>query len=84
MSATRGATTIVTPLATIAGSWKQSDFPPPVGITRKTSRPERRAFMHDSWNGLKDVRPKELFKWEVKDSLHGKAAKRNNFETRNR
>ena len=34
-----GETTSATPSPTSAGAWKQSDLPPPVGITTSESRP---------------------------------------------
>jgi hypothetical protein len=37
MSESSGQTTTVTPGAATAGTQKQSDLPPPVGITAKTS-----------------------------------------------
>lgn len=45
----KGDTTSVRPLLMRAVSWKQSDFPPPVGMIRRTSCPLRVAFMLVSW-----------------------------------
>ena len=39
MSEMSGEITIVTPGSTVAGSWKQSDFPPPVARHTETSYP---------------------------------------------
>src|SRR5436190_11565775 len=46
-----GDTTIVSPSRIKAGNWKQSDFPPPVGINTNTSRPASASRMISSCNG---------------------------------
>ena len=43
MSAMSGDTTTVVPSSKSAGSWKQSDFPDPVGMTATRSRPAKTA-----------------------------------------
>src|SRR3989441_2583 len=43
MSAMSGDTTTVVPSSRSAGSWKQSDFPDPVGMTATRSRPSKTA-----------------------------------------
>ena len=46
-----GETTTVMPGSSSAGTWKQSDLPPPVGRTTTVSRPERMAETAASWPG---------------------------------
>eukprot|EP00962_Isochrysis_galbana_P009148 scaffold2549_cov108-Isochrysis_galbana.AAC.5 len=58
ISASRGTTTTVRPGAASAASWKVLDLPPPVGIRRSTSRPERVASMAARWSGLSGAPPK--------------------------
>ena len=58
MSAMSGETTTVSPPATSAGIWKQSDLPEPVGITVRAWRPASRAVIAGSWPGLKSSKPK--------------------------
>lgn len=53
MSAIRGDTTSVTPSRTSAGSWKQSDFPAPVGKIATTSLPASETSMISCCNGRK-------------------------------
>lgn len=57
----RGLMTMVTPLVTplvhTAGSWKQRLFPPPVGISTKTSRPARVALIASSWCFRNELSP---------------------------
>ena len=48
ISAISGEITSVTPPKQSAGIWKHSDFPPPVGITTKPSRPEVMSVMTSS------------------------------------
>jgi hypothetical protein len=43
MSEMSGLTTTVSPGSTRAGTWKQSDFPPPVGMITIVSRPSSTA-----------------------------------------
>ena len=53
MSAMSGETTSVTPGRSSAGSWKQSDLPPPVGMMASVSRPEATASTISAWPGRK-------------------------------
>ncbi len=57
ISAISGETTTVSPSRSSAGSWKHSDFPPPVGITASTSRPSATAVTISSWPGRKASKP---------------------------
>lgn len=43
--------TTVSPLPTIAGTKKQSDLPPPVGMMQNVSRPDSVALMTSRWFG---------------------------------
>ena len=56
-----GETTTVSPGRRSAGSWKQSDLPPPVGSTAKTSLPASESRMISSCNGRKELKPKNCF-----------------------
>jgi hypothetical protein len=58
MSAISGDSTTVTPSRQSAGSWKQSDLPPPVGMMASTSRPARTASTISSCPGRKPENPK--------------------------
>ncbi len=53
MSAISGDTTRVVPPRARPGSWKQSDFPAPVGMTSRTSCPSTTASQTASWRGRK-------------------------------
>ena len=48
-------------VARSAGSWKQSDLPPPVGSSAKTSLPASESRMISSCNGRNEVKPKYCF-----------------------
>ena len=56
-----GDTTTVSPVRVMAGNWKQSDLPPPVGSSANTSLPASASRMISSCNGRKDVKPKYCF-----------------------
>src|SRR6266568_926145 len=45
----------------MAGNWKQSDLPPPVGNSANTSLLARASLMISSCNGRKEVKPKYCF-----------------------
>ena len=53
MSEMSGETTMVNPPRTSAGSWKQMDFPPPVGRTARVSRPASTDCTTRRWAGRK-------------------------------
>ena len=61
ISAISGETTTVRPSRASAGSWKQSDLPPPVGSSAKTSLPASESRMISSCNGRNEVKPKYCF-----------------------
>ena len=61
ISAIKGEITSVTPPKHRAGIWKQSDLPPPVGITTSPSRPETMSVMTSSWPSKKPEKPKYRF-----------------------
>jgi hypothetical protein len=61
MSAINGDTTTVRPGRTNAGSWKQSDLPPPVGNKAKVSLPTNESRMISSCNGRNESKPKVSF-----------------------
>ena len=50
-----GEMTRVTPGIIKAGSWKQIDFPAPVGMMARQSLPSRRVWMTSCWPGRNDV-----------------------------
>jgi hypothetical protein len=58
MSAISGDMITATPGRISAGIWKQTDLPPPVGITTSASRPEHRQFMTSAWQLRNDGYPK--------------------------
>ena len=60
ISAISGETTRVRPPRTIAGSWKQSDLPLPVGMTASTSSPASVAARTSSCPGRKSEKPKTV------------------------
>ena len=62
ISAISGEMTTVSPLWRSAGSWKQSDLPPPVGMMASTSRPARMAATISSCPGRKASKPKTDFR----------------------
>src|SRR2546430_13280726 len=57
MSEINGETTSASPLLTMAGAWKQSDFPPPVGSTTTLSRDSRIACIASRCSGRKSAKP---------------------------
>jgi hypothetical protein len=58
MSAINGEMTTATPGRINAGIWKQTDLPPPVGITTSASRPEHKQFTTAAWQLRNDGYPK--------------------------
>ena len=56
-----GETTTVNPGSASAGSWKHSDFPPPVGRRAKTSLPANASWMISACKGRKASKPKCCF-----------------------
>ena len=67
INAISGETTTVKPSRINAGSWKQSDFPPPVGSTANTSFPASASRMISSCKGRNEVKPKYCFSSGVND-----------------
>ena len=55
----------------IAGTWKQIDFPPPVGSKAKVSRQETTASTISSCKGRKDGYPQYCFNTDRVNSLIG-------------
>ena len=61
INAINGLTTRQRPSLAIAGTWKQIDFPPPVGNSAKVSSPPRTELIMSSCRGLKFSCPQYCF-----------------------
>jgi hypothetical protein len=64
-----GETTTVTPSRMSAGNWKQSDLPPPVGITTTVSRPSRMDSTTSPCPSRKQSKPKNFLSAESASSM---------------
>jgi hypothetical protein len=58
MRDTSGETTMVSPPSATAGTWKQTDFPAPVGSTASACRPAITLSTTGRWDGRKSGNPK--------------------------
>src|SRR6187551_209476 len=62
ISAIKGLITRHTPSLSREGTWKQTDFPPPVGSSASVSLPDKTDSIISACNGRKESYPQTFFK----------------------